>query len=139
MLFRTILTPIALLGGLVLGMATAGHAESKPTAKSSRDETIVDMSQAFKQGDRKRLSALLPQARGHVLEPWAAYWELKARLETASATEVQAFLTRYAGSYQEDRLRNDWLLLLGRSTWPGWPRRRPGVRPRWSPAPAGPR
>ena len=129
MLFRTILTPIALLGGLVLGMATAGHAESKPTAKSSRDETIVDMSQAFKQGDRKRLSALLPQARGHVLEPWAAYWELKARLETASATEVQAFLTRYAGSYQEDRLRNDWLLLLGqRRDWAAFSAELPNYR-----------
>ena len=34
-------------------------------------------------------------AQGHLLEPWAAYWELKARLETASAAEVQAFLARY--------------------------------------------
>lgn len=118
MQFLSILTPIALLGGLLLVIAPEAQAQTKVTAKSSRDDTILDMSQAFKQGDRKRLSALLPQARGHMLEPWAAYWELRARLDTASASEVQSFLTRYSGTYQEDRLRNDWLLLLGqRRDW----------------------
>ena len=29
--------------------------------------------------------------------------------------EIQAFLSRHAGSYQEDRLRNDWLLQLGKN------------------------
>jgi len=129
MQFLTILTPIALLGSLLLGLAPAGHAQSNSTAKTGRDETIVDMSQAFKQGDRKRLSALLPQARGHVLEPWAAYWELRARLDSASASEVQAFLTRYAGTYQEDRLRNDWLLLLGqRRDWAAFSAELPNYR-----------
>ena len=42
------------------------------------DAVIVEMNQAFKRGDRKKLSALLPQAKGHALEPYAAYWELKA-------------------------------------------------------------
>ena len=74
--------------------------------------------EAFKRGDSKRLTQLLPKARGHVLEPWAAYWELRARLDQASESQVRDFLTRYAHSYQEDRLRNDWLLLLGsRRDW----------------------
>jgi soluble lytic murein transglycosylase len=76
------------------------------------------MKQAFQRGDKARLAALLPQARGHVLEPWAAYWELKARLQEAGANEVQDFFARYPGTYQEDRLRNDWLLLTGqRRDW----------------------
>ncbi|WPB59512.1 transglycosylase SLT domain-containing protein [Xylophilus sp. GOD-11R] len=76
------------------------------------------MSQAFRKGDRARLAALLPLLRGHALEPWAAYWELKARLPDAQPPEVDAFLARWAGTYQEDRLRNDWLLLLGqRRDW----------------------
>ncbi len=87
-------------------------------AAQSRDEIILDMNQAFKQGNKQRLAQLLPLARGHVLEPYAAYWELRARLETATPQEIQQFLTQYAGSYQEDRLRNDWLLLLGqRRDW----------------------
>ena len=80
---------------------------------SSGDDVLLQMKQAFQRGDKGRLAALLPQARGHALEPWAAYWELKARLNEASPLEVQDFLTRYAGTYQEDRLRNDWLLFLG--------------------------
>ena len=78
------------------------------------DDTVLEMHQAWRKMDRSRLSALLPQVQGHTLEPLAAYWELRARLDTASESEVQAFFTRYAGTYYEDRLRNDWLLLLGR-------------------------
>ena len=78
------------------------------------DDTVLEMHQAWRKMDRNRLSALLPQVQGHTLEPLAAYWELRSRLDTASETEVQAFLTRYAGTYYEDRLRNDWLLQLGR-------------------------
>ena len=84
----------------------------------SRDEILLDMNQAFKQGNRQRLTQLLPLARGHALEPYAAYWELRARLDMATPQEVQQFFTQYAGTYQEDRLRNDWLLVLGqRRDW----------------------
>ncbi len=107
MQFQVILTSVALLASLML--PHTAHART-----GERDDVLTEMSQAYKKGDRKRLSALLPQARGHVLEPWAAYWELTSRLDTASNSEVQAFFSRYAGSYQEDRLRNDWLLQLGR-------------------------
>ena len=81
---------------------------------SSADPVLLEMRDAFRRADKARLAALLPQARGHALEPWAAYWALKARLEEASAAEVDEFLARYPGSYQEDRLRNDWLLLAGK-------------------------
>jgi len=88
---------------------------------NTNDDVLIQMKQAFQRGDKARLAALLPQARGHALEPWAAYWELKARLQEAAPNEVQDFFTRYPGTYQEDRLRNDWLLLLGqRRDWDGF-------------------
>ncbi len=106
---------------LVLTLFTSSSVIAKTPAQaanSASDSVLLEMNQAFKRGDRKKLAQLLPQARGHTLEAWAAYWELKARLGEASAREVQDFITRYAGSYQEDRLRNDWLLLLGeRRDW----------------------
>ncbi len=93
------------------------------------DSLIVEMNQAFKRGDRKKLAALLPQAKGHPLEPYAAYWELKARLDEASSREVQDFFARYPGTYQEDRLRNDWLLLLGqRRDWAAFAAEYPNYR-----------
>ncbi len=88
------------------------------TNLNTNDDLLVQMKQAFQRGDKARLTALLPQARGHALEPWAAYWELKARLQEAAPNEVQDFFARYPGTYQEDRLRNDWLLLTGqRRDW----------------------
>jgi len=87
-------------------------------AQNRGDDTLLEMQQAFRKGDRNKLAQLLPAARGHALEPWAAYWELRVRLGEASPQEIQAFMQRYAGTYQEDRLRNDWLLLLGqRRNW----------------------
>jgi len=116
MQFQVILTSIALAAGLMLPHATL--AKGKFSATPGSDAIITDMSEAYKKLDRKRLSELLPRVKGHILEPWAAYWELSARLEDASPLEVQDFFTRYAGTYQEDRLRNEWLLLLGkRQDW----------------------
>ncbi len=92
---------------------TAVYAQNKETSQA--DSVLLDMAQSYKQHDRKRLASLLKQAQGHPLEPWAAYWDLSARLDTASNSEIQAFFARYIGTYQEDRLRAEWLLQLGRN------------------------
>ena len=100
-------------------------------AQTAGDTVLLQMQEAAKKGDKVRLSALLPQAAGHPLEPWAAYWELKARLNTAMSSEVDAFLQRWRGTYQEDRLRNDWLLQLGeRRQWSDFQRMLPDYRMR---------
>lgn len=83
-------------------------------AQNRTDDVLLEMHQAFRKKDANRLSALLPQARGHVLEPLAAYWEMRTRLDTAPESEIRGFLNSYAGSYYEDRLRNDWLQQLGK-------------------------
>lgn len=124
MLLRSILSPFALcrqhLPALLyaLPLALGVLLGATPAAAAPGDDVLLDMQQAARRGDRKRLTTLLPQVRGHVLEPWAAYWELKARLDDTPPREIQDFLARYAGTYQEDRLRNDWLLQLGqRRDW----------------------
>jgi soluble lytic murein transglycosylase len=97
----------------------AGLFSTEGLAQSQKgDDAIVEMNAAFKRGDKARLKALLPQVRGHALEPWGVYWEMKARLDEASASEISATLQNLSGTYQEDRLRNDWLQLLGsRRDW----------------------
>jgi len=95
------------------------------------DEVILEMSQAFKKGDKTRLAALLPQTRGHVLEPLAAFWDMRARLDTAPESEIRSFLKSYSGSYYEDRLRTDWLLQLGkRRDWANFTAEYPRYRMR---------
>lgn len=105
MKLRTILASLA--------VALLGSAQAQPG-----DDVILQMQDAFRRNDAGRLAQLLPQSQGHVLEPWALYWEMRARLESAPAAEIQQVLARMPGTYQEDRLRNDWLLLLGeRREW----------------------
>jgi len=119
MKFRAILT------SMVAALATAACAQTPGRG----DELILQMAQAFRQGQQAQLAQLLPQARGHALEPWAAYWELRARLDTATPQEVKDFFSRYADTYQEDRLRNDWLLLLGqRRDWTAFAEEYPRFR-----------
>ncbi len=91
----------------------AARAQAVDLARN--DQAVLDMAQAFKLGDRKQLTQLLPQAKGSLLEPWAAYWEISLRLDQADKAEIESVLARYAGSYQEDRLRAEWLLQLGRN------------------------
>lgn len=105
--------------GLFVSFASSLSAFGATVATDAKADVVIqDMAHAFKRNDKKRLTALLPQAKGHPLEAWAAYWELKVRLDEASTQEIRAFFSKFDGSYQEDRLRNDWLLLLGsRRDW----------------------
>ena len=117
-LFTTVLAAVVAPALSVALLSPAIAQTASPGAHAAGDSVLLDMSQAFRRGDRKKLAQLLPQAKGHPLEPWAAYWDIKSRLGEATPQEVQEVMARYAGSYQEDRLRNDWLLLLGqRRDW----------------------
>jgi soluble lytic murein transglycosylase len=103
---------------VALSMAACVSLIAASASAQNGDEALLQMSEAFRKNDKARLAQLLPQVRGHALEGWAAYWELKARLDTALPDEVEAFYKRFAGTYYEDRLRNDWLLQLGqRRDW----------------------
>ena len=95
------------------------------------DRVLQDMRDAFRKGDTRALAQALPRVQGHPLEPLAAYWALRSRLEQASHEEIRTFLKRYGGTYHEDRLRNDWLLLLGRrGDWDTFAQEHPAYRMR---------
>lgn len=127
MQFSAILTPLALAACVFFSSLSPACAQGRDA--NHYDEAIADMAQAFKARDRKRLTSLLPQLRGYILEPWAAYWELSVRLDEASNSEVQDFFSRYSGSYQEDKLRTEWLLQIGRNRdWAAFNREYPKYR-----------
>lgn len=103
-----------------------------PAARAQTgDDLILDARAAAQKGDRARLSALRTAAlfASHPLAPWVDYWDLSGRLREADATEVEAFYRRWSGQYVEDRLRNDWLLELGkRRDWANFARDVPRFR-----------
>jgi soluble lytic murein transglycosylase len=112
MKFTLILTLLSVTASIGLFGGVA-HAQNRG------DTALLEMHEAFRQKDGNRLSALLPQVRGHALEPLAAYWDIHTRLDSATESDIKNFLTTFAGTYYEDRLRNDWLLQLGKNRdWP---------------------
>jgi soluble lytic murein transglycosylase len=78
--------------------------------------TVIDARDALRKKDRTRLAALRAQAAAerNPLAMWVDYWELTNRIGEAQQAELDAFSQRWSGTYVEDRLRNDWLLELGR-------------------------
>jgi soluble lytic murein transglycosylase len=122
-----------LLVSLVLAALTARGQTSRSDrgAASLPDAVVLDMAAAFKKNDSQALTRLLPRAKGSVLEPWAAYWEIKARLADTDQASIDRFAQRYPHTYVADRLRADWLLLLGqRRDWTGFATNYPAYRMR---------
>jgi len=98
-----------LLACLVGAVAPAARAQSG-------DDIIVQAREALRSRDGARLATARQAvvAAGHPLAMWVDYWELGHRLADARQAELDAFYARWPGTYVEDRLRNDWLLELGR-------------------------
>ncbi len=109
-------------------LATAAPAQAQT---NSADATVVDARDAARKRDRNRLAAARAtlEAAQHPLLPWVAYWDLTSRIQDATVEEVEAFYGRWAGTYVEDRFRNDWLLELGkRRDWANLARDYPRFR-----------
>lgn len=83
-------------------------------ALAQTDADVLRAKDAFDRGDRRRLDALAPQLKDHLLEPYVTYWQLKLGLDDADPAAVQGFLARNAGSPLADRLRVEWLKSLAR-------------------------
>ncbi|HEY0957357.1 MAG TPA: lytic transglycosylase domain-containing protein, partial [Roseateles sp.] len=101
---------IAALGSLLL--ATSLGAPAAPVD----NDLAVQAREAWVKRDRKRLAGLVDAARGqgYPLAGWVEYFDLNLRMAEIRQPDMDAFYARYPGSYVEDRLRNDWLLELGR-------------------------
>ena len=121
--FRLAALTLALLSALPCTVPVA-HAQSG-------DDIVVEARDALRKRDRVKLAAArsLVNAEQHPLASWVEYWELNNRLAQATTDEVEAFYTRWSGTYVEDRLRNDWLLELGRRRdWAAFSRDYPRFR-----------
>ncbi|MEF7615226.1 transglycosylase SLT domain-containing protein [Aquincola sp. MAHUQ-54] len=121
--------PLASLIGLATALLLTTQA---PLVRAQgADGLVLEAREAQRKKDRVRLVALrdAAQATRHPLASWVDYWELGSRLNTAQQDELEAFYARWPGSYVEDRLRNDWLLELGkRRDWANFSRDFPRFR-----------
>ena len=102
-----------------------------PAHAAIDDLSVVEAREALRVRDGARLGAARDAliASHHPLAPWADFWALQNRLVPASVPEVDEFLARWPQTYVADRLRNDWLLVLGqRRDWATFLRIQPSFR-----------
>ena len=102
--------------GAVCALIAAGAAAKN--SKDSADESLLGAYDAYRAGDPIKLARYAKKLDGHVLEPWLDYWRLSMRLEDIPNREVREFLATHPNLYVSERLRSDWLRVLGkRSEW----------------------
>ena len=106
-----------LLLASTLVILPAVHAQKNDLGLASDDDTFLALRDAARRSDGKKIEELAARLDNYVIPSYVDYYRLKSHMRKASATvpEIQAYLERYDGSAIADRLRNDWLLELGRA------------------------
>ncbi len=106
--------------GLVLVLASImlslpdTHA-GKPVANSINDDDVFfALREAARRDDRAKAHELATRLSQYVIPSYVDYYRLRPNLTSTSPEEIRTFLARYDGAAIADRLRNDWLLELGR-------------------------
>ena len=79
------------------------------------DEDFLAAREAYRVHKLDRLDDYARHLEGYVLQSYVNYWQVQARLETAQPEEVRDFFTRYEDSPLVDRLRGEWLKVLGKA------------------------
>ena len=83
-------------------------------AAADADSLFQNLREAARKDNAAKAAELADRLKNYDIPSYVEYFRLKPRIRSASAGEIDAFLNRYAGSAIADRLRNDWLLELGR-------------------------
>jgi soluble lytic murein transglycosylase len=126
--------------GLALGMSNSfAEKLKKPTLPKSYeskvapaeitdiDRMFIDLREAAKKNDVFRTQQLSTNLANYPFDDYVAYFRIKPQLfdsaggprnDYSADAQVVAFLNQYQGTALADRMRNDWLLVLGkRKDW----------------------
>ncbi|MBI5898013.1 MAG: lytic transglycosylase domain-containing protein [Rhodocyclales bacterium] len=112
----------AALASLLLAVVPA------PTFADRGDAAFLAARDAWRNGERVRLARQVEALQGHPLQAWAEYWSLRLKLEDGDAGGVPDYLARHANAYLAEKLRGDWLRLLGKKAdWEAFRRELPAL------------
>ncbi len=98
---------------LILAALFAGLGAGVCAVAANLDEQFLAAEEAFRIRDTKALEYYVPALKDHFLADYPQYWLLQLTLKYADPAQVSDFLTRYPDGPLADRLRIDWLKLLG--------------------------
>jgi soluble lytic murein transglycosylase len=134
---------ISFLGSFFYGYAVAKNISSVKISEntlieaplSDADKTFIELRDAARKNDVQRTQQLSRSLSNYPYLDYVRYFQLKPqmfdkgnepRIDSSVEAEVQAFISTYDGSAIADRMRNDWLLVLGkRKDWDQFDREYP--------------
>ena len=120
MLSRSVIARFAISLFAALAILPLAH------AADDADEIFAELREAAKKDNASKAAELANRLKDYAIPSYVEYFRLKPAIGTVSASEINSFLSRYAGSAIADRLRNDWLLELGRKrNWLAFDRQYP--------------
>ena len=107
------------LRNILLSLATfmimvSANAMVDLSTTTEQDDAFLELRDAVRKPDSARVARLAQELANYPVPSYVEYYRLRVRLDSATEQEILRFIQRYRGSAIADRLRNDWLLLLGR-------------------------
>ena len=105
---------------MVAALSPFSQAMAAKSIKSfvNDDDRFMALRDAAIHDDASAAQAYAGALGNYEIPSYVDYYLLRTKVVSASASEVKAFLAKYEGSAIADRMRNDWLLVLGkRADW----------------------
>ena len=78
------------------------------------DTDFIAVYDAFRAGDAIKLNRSAQRLKKSPLEVYASYYQLRLGLENADTKDIKSFISRPEDTPMIDRLRGEWLKLLGK-------------------------
>jgi soluble lytic murein transglycosylase len=109
------------IAGILLATTTAAaflpaaHAQRRSAQPITQDEIFLALRDAARRDDAAKATELAARLGDYPIPSYVEYYQLRPRVKDAPVAEIRDFLMRYDGSAIADRLRNDWLLELGKA------------------------
>jgi soluble lytic murein transglycosylase len=113
--------PMKWIAGVALATASAvllvpaAHAGRSASSFASDDDAFAALREAARNNDAARAAEIASRLPNYAIPSYVDYFRLKPRIASAPEKDIRDFLTRYDGQAIADRLRNDWLIELGRA------------------------
>ena len=85
------------------------------TLTAGQEDDFIAAREAFRAGKADQLAVYAKRLQNYELEPYVDYYQLRLRLNDAEPIIIRAFLSLYQDSYIADRLRGEWLHILGKN------------------------
>lgn len=117
---RFLMFPTKWVAGMAFAIASAvlfmpvAQAGKRTVDFANDDDVFLALRAASNSGEMARSMELAERLDDYAIPSYVDYYRLRPRLHVVAEQEIRDFLARYDGSAIADRLRNDWLLELGR-------------------------